>query len=57
MVVVPLPHPDSTVPRRGAPCWLVPLVGALSGPSVSHHIQLYAPLPPCCHGRDFYSSF
>ena len=35
MAVVPLPHPDSTVPERSAPYWLVPVVGARSGPSDS----------------------
>ena len=35
MVVVPLPHPDSTVPGRSAPYWLVPVVEARSGPSDS----------------------
>ena len=35
MAVVPLPHPDSTVPGRSAPYWLVPVVRARSGPSDS----------------------
>ena len=35
MAVVPLPHPDSTVPGRSALYWLVPEVGARFGPSDS----------------------
>ena len=35
MAVVPLPHPDSTVPGGSAPYWLVPVVGPRSGPSDS----------------------
>ena len=36
MAVVPLPHPDSTVPGRSDPYWLIPGVGARSGPSDSN---------------------
>ena len=45
MAVVPLPHPDSTVPGRSAPYWLIPVVGARSGPS---HSEIHALLrgPP-----------
>ena len=35
MAVVPLPHPDSTVPGRSDKYWLIPVVGARSGPSDS----------------------
>ena len=35
MAAVPVPHPDSTVPRRSAPYSLVPVVGARSDPSES----------------------
>ena len=40
MAVVPLPHPDSTVPGRSAPYWLVPVVGARSGPSDSNEVYM-----------------
>ena len=43
MAVVPLPHPDSIVPGRSAPYWLIPVVGARSGASDS--TPSYPPLP------------
>ena len=33
MAVVPLPHPDSTIPGESALYWLVLVVGARSGPN------------------------
>ena len=53
MAVVPLPHPDSTVPGRSAPDWLVPVVGwAGKGvgvgrtPTVSGLFSEFHPPPP-----------
>ena len=51
MAVVPLLHPDSTVPARSAPYWLIPVLGARSGPSDSitmHAIMTHNNMHPHC---------